>query len=101
RSDAWRFRRGDRGSRGSTGQNLLDDRARGERAAGRRVDETLLVAPPKKSLSPARQGEVFNFSRTRTHLINREGVRCQRFEAAARREEGEYPWWIFDRRATP
>jgi hypothetical protein len=28
-------------------------------------------------------------------------VRCQRFGAAARREEGEYPSWIFDRRATP
>ena len=37
----------------------------------------------------------------RTHLINREPVRCQRFAAAARREEGEYPRWIFDRRATP
>src|SRR5881409_3757508 len=37
---------------------------------------------------------------TRTHLINRERVRCQRFGAAARREEGEYPSWIFDRRAT-
>ena len=36
----------------------------------------------------------------RTHLINRERVRCQRFGAAARREEGEYPPWIFDRRAT-
>src|SRR5438876_3805353 len=38
---------------------------------------------------------------TRTHLINRERVRCWRFGAAARREEGEYPLWIFDRRATP
>ena len=37
----------------------------------------------------------------RTHLLNREPVRCQRFVAAARREEGEYPRWIFDRRATP
>src|SRR6185436_1580538 len=37
----------------------------------------------------------------RTHLINRKGVRCKRFGAAARREEGEYPSWIFDRRATP
>src|SRR5207244_2010901 len=37
----------------------------------------------------------------RTHLINREPVRCQRFVAAARREEGEYSRWIFDRRATP
>ncbi len=37
----------------------------------------------------------------RTHLINREPVRCQRFVAAARREEGEYPRRIFDRRATP
>src|SRR5207237_8881418 len=36
-----------------------------------------------------------------TDLINRERVRCQRFGAAARREEGEYPSWIFDRRATP
>ena len=36
-----------------------------------------------------------------THLINRERVRCQRFGAAARREEGEYPPWICDRRATP
>src|SRR5436190_17801159 len=37
----------------------------------------------------------------RTHLINREPVRCQRFVAAARRDEREYPRWIFDRRATP
>ena len=37
----------------------------------------------------------------RTHLINREQVRCWRFGAAARREEEEYPLWIFDRRATP
>src|SRR5438093_7322720 len=36
----------------------------------------------------------------RTHLINRERVRCQGFGAAARREEGEYPSWIFERRAT-
>src|SRR5438552_16113275 len=36
----------------------------------------------------------------RTHLINRERVRCQRFGAAARREKEEYPSWIFDRRAT-
>jgi hypothetical protein len=28
-------------------------------------------------------------------------VRCWRFGAAARREKGEYPLWIFDRRATP
>jgi len=28
-------------------------------------------------------------------------VRCWRFDAAARREEEEYPSWIFDRRATP
>jgi hypothetical protein len=40
-------------------------------------------------------------TRIRTHLINRERVRCQRFGAAARREEEEYPLWIFDRRATP
>jgi hypothetical protein len=32
----------------------------------------------------------------RTHLINRERVRCWRFDAAARREEEEYPSWIFD-----
>jgi hypothetical protein len=32
----------------------------------------------------------------RTHLINRERARCQRFDDAARREEGEYPLWIFD-----
>jgi hypothetical protein len=38
---------------------------------------------------------------TRTHLLNRERVRCWRFGAAARREQGEYPLWIFDRRATP
>ena len=37
----------------------------------------------------------------RTHLINRERVRCWRFGAAARREEEEYPSWIFDRPATP
>ena len=36
-----------------------------------------------------------------THLLNRERVRCQRFGAAARREEEEYPSWIFDRRVTP
>src|SRR6266567_6390825 len=37
----------------------------------------------------------------RTHLINRERVRCQRFGAVARREEEKYPSWIFDRRTTP
>src|SRR2546430_9573432 len=37
----------------------------------------------------------------RTHHINRERVRCWRFGATARREEGEYPSWICDRRATP
>ena len=37
----------------------------------------------------------------RTHLINRERVRCQRFGPVARRKEEEYPSWIFDRRATP
>ena len=58
---------------------------------------------------------------TGTHLINRKRARCQRFGAAARREEGvcnsrkrttqiraanwqglgsPYPLWIFDRRAT-
>ena len=36
----------------------------------------------------------------RTDLINRKRVRCWRFGAAARREEGEYPLWICDRRAT-
>src|SRR5437588_11586795 len=40
------------------------------------------------------------FSTEPTHLINRKRVRCWRFGAAARREEGEYPSWIFDRRAT-
>src|SRR5271170_5301674 len=38
---------------------------------------------------------------TKSLLINEERVRCQGFGPAARREEGEYPWWIFDRRATP
>ena len=37
----------------------------------------------------------------RTHLVNRERARCQKFDAATRREKGEYPSWIFDRRATP
>ena len=37
---------------------------------------------------------------TITHFINRQRVRCPRLGAAARREEGEYPLWIFDRRAT-
>src|SRR5215472_3455938 len=32
---------------------------------------------------------------------NEERARCPRFGGAARREEGEYPLWIFDRRATP
>ncbi len=36
----------------------------------------------------------------RTHLLNRKRARCQRFGAAVRREEEEYPLWIFDRRAT-
>jgi hypothetical protein len=36
----------------------------------------------------------------RTNVINRGRVRCQRFGAAARREEEEYRSWIFDRRAT-
>src|SRR5215472_11016039 len=31
---------------------------------------------------------------------NEKRARCQRFGVAARREEGEYPLWIFDRRAT-
>src|SRR5215472_5941842 len=31
---------------------------------------------------------------------NRERARCRRFGAAARRAEGEYPSWIFNRRAT-
>src|ERR1041385_505154 len=47
---------------------------------------------------------LFNDSRhimfPRTHLVNRKRARGQRFGAAARREEGEYPLWIFDRRAT-
>jgi hypothetical protein len=33
--------------------------------------------------------------------MNRKRVRCWRFGAVARRAEGEYPSWIFDRRATP
>src|SRR5262249_4677491 len=37
---------------------------------------------------------------SRTHLINRKRARCQRFGGAARREEGEYLLWIFDRRET-
>src|SRR5581483_4000370 len=37
----------------------------------------------------------------KSSLINEERVRCPGFGLAARREEGEYPWWIFDRRATP
>jgi len=36
----------------------------------------------------------------RTHLINRQGARLRRFDADARREEREYPSWIFDRRVT-
>ena len=32
----------------------------------------------------------------RTHLMNRGGPRCKDFGATARREEGEYPSWIFD-----
>src|SRR5579864_4813958 len=47
------------------------------------------------------QTSELNASNLRTHLINREWARCPRFGAAARREEGEYPLWIFDRRATP
>jgi hypothetical protein len=39
--------------------------------------------------------------RVRTHLINKERMRCERFGGAAMREEGEYPLWICDRRATP
>jgi len=35
-------------------------------------------------------------ARVRTLLINRQKVRCRRFGPAARREEGEYPSWIFD-----
>jgi hypothetical protein len=31
---------------------------------------------------------------------NKERARCPRFGGAARREEGEYPLWIFDRGAT-
>ena len=32
---------------------------------------------------------------------NEKEARCLRFDAAARREEEEYPLWTFDRRATP
>ena len=35
----------------------------------------------------------------RTDLINRKWVCCWRFGVVARREEGEYPLWICDRRA--
>src|SRR5271169_4212337 len=38
---------------------------------------------------------------TMSLIINEERVRCLGFGPAARRQEGEYPWWIFDRRATP
>src|SRR6202011_708751 len=38
--------------------------------------------------------------RMRNHLINGEWMRCQRFGAAARHGEEEYPLWIFERRAT-
>src|SRR3981081_2079566 len=38
--------------------------------------------------------------RMRTHLRNGEWGRCKRCGAAARREEEEYPLWIFERRAT-
>src|SRR5690242_1320248 len=38
---------------------------------------------------------------TKSLYQNEERVRCRRFGGAARREEGEYPLWIFDRRATP
>src|SRR5882672_4175652 len=41
------------------------------------------------------------FVGTTTHLKNRGRVCGLRFGMAARREEREYPWWIFDRRATP
>src|SRR2546430_222880 len=40
-------------------------------------------------------------STDRSQLINRNRVRCWSFAAAARREEREYPSWIFERRATP
>ena len=52
-------------------------------------DETRNAVPPTRDEAGLR-----------THLINRERARCRRFGAAARREEGEYPLWIFDRRAT-
>src|SRR6516162_1523055 len=55
-----------------------------------------IPAQPKKTS----RGIGLSFILARTHLINREWARCQRFHAAARREEGEYPSWIFDRRAT-
>src|SRR6266480_7691123 len=45
--------------------------------------------------------EFANLKAHRTHLSNRERVRSWRFGAAARREEREYPSWMFDRRATP
>ena len=48
-----------------------------------------------------RRFDALTIQPSRTYLINSERVRCQRFGAAARREEGEYPSWIFDRRATP
>src|SRR5205814_7802490 len=45
--------------------------------------------------------EIMDGEVSRIHLLNRERVRCCRFGGAARREEREYPSWIFDRRATP
>src|SRR6266516_3989974 len=54
------------------------------------------VATPTSISSPC-----VSFSTEPTHLINGGTVRCWRFGAAARRQEGEYPSWIFDRRATP
>src|SRR6516165_11207238 len=57
------------------------------------------VARPAQ-LKKTSRGIGLSFILARTHLINREWARCQRFHAAARPEEGEYPSWIFDRRAT-
>jgi hypothetical protein len=51
---------------------------------------------PSPSSSPLDQrGEATSFSTKPTDLINREEVPRQRFGAAARREEGEYPLCIF------
>jgi hypothetical protein len=62
--------------------------------AGVRTDQTF-------SLTSYHDQKMRPEQRRRTHLKNRGRVRGQRFGMAARREEREYPWWIFDRRATP